>query len=128
MTNRDLLKEAIADAKAVKETAIANAKAALEETFVPFLREKLALKLEEMDNEENDELKEMKKEEVEENYESKNMESSEKNEMDEEMNRVYELPYKEKSYKLVEEYDKKIRDKDEFILIEMIKNREHFWT
>jgi hypothetical protein len=86
MTNRDLLKEAIADAKAVKETAIANAKAALEETFVPFLREKLALKLEEMDNEENDELKEMKKEEVEENYESKNMESSEKNEMDEEMN------------------------------------------
>ena len=31
--NRDLLKEAIADAKAVKETAIANAKAALEESF-----------------------------------------------------------------------------------------------
>jgi len=31
MANRDLLKEAIADAKAVKETAIANAKAALEE-------------------------------------------------------------------------------------------------
>jgi len=27
MANRDLLKEAIADAKAVKETAIANAKA-----------------------------------------------------------------------------------------------------
>jgi hypothetical protein len=34
-TNRDLLKEAIADAKAVKETAIANAKAALEEAFTP---------------------------------------------------------------------------------------------
>jgi hypothetical protein len=34
-TNRDLLKEAIADAKAVKETAIANAKAALEEAFAP---------------------------------------------------------------------------------------------
>ena len=32
--NRDLLKEAIADAKAVKETAIANAKAALEEAFI----------------------------------------------------------------------------------------------
>ena len=31
MTNRDLLKEAIADAKAVKEVAITNAKAALEE-------------------------------------------------------------------------------------------------
>ena len=35
MTNRNLLKEAIADAKAVKETAIANAKAALEEAFTP---------------------------------------------------------------------------------------------
>ena len=49
-SNRDLLKEAIADAKAVKETAIANAKAALEESFGPFLREKLAMKLEEIDN------------------------------------------------------------------------------
>ena len=48
-TNRDLLKEAIADAKAVKETAIANAKAALEEAFTPFLKEKLANKIAEMD-------------------------------------------------------------------------------
>jgi hypothetical protein len=47
--NRDLLKEAIADAKAVKETAIANAKAALEEAFTPYLKEKLAAKLSEMD-------------------------------------------------------------------------------
>ena len=49
MVNRDLLKEAIADAKAVKETAIANAKAALEEAFTPYLKEKLAAKLAEMD-------------------------------------------------------------------------------
>jgi len=48
-TNRDLLKEAIADAKAVKEAAIANAKVALEEAFTPFLKEKLALTLSEMD-------------------------------------------------------------------------------
>ena len=54
-TNRDLLKEAIADAKAVKETAIANAKAALEEAFTPFLKEKLSAKLAEMENEEMDE-------------------------------------------------------------------------
>ena len=47
--NRDLLKEAIADAKAVKETAIANAKAALEEAFTPHLKSMLAAKLEEMD-------------------------------------------------------------------------------
>ena len=56
MVNRDLLKEAIADAKAVKETAIANAKAALEEAFTPYLKEKLAAKLAEMD--EMDEAKE----------------------------------------------------------------------
>jgi hypothetical protein len=48
-TNRDLLKEAIADAKAVKEAAIANAKVALEEAFTPFLKEKLALTLSELD-------------------------------------------------------------------------------
>jgi hypothetical protein len=50
MTNRDLLKEAIADAKAVKETAIANAKAALEESFGPFLQQTLAAKLMEMED------------------------------------------------------------------------------
>ena len=53
MTNRDLLKEAIADAKAVKETAIANAKAALEEAFTPHLKSMLAAKLEEMDKDED---------------------------------------------------------------------------
>jgi hypothetical protein len=48
-TNRDLLKEAIADAKAVKEMAIANAKAALEESFTPHLKSMLATKLQEME-------------------------------------------------------------------------------
>jgi len=57
-TNRDLLKEAIADAKAVKETAIANAKAALEEAFTPFLKEKLSAKLAEMEVEEEKEMEE----------------------------------------------------------------------
>jgi hypothetical protein len=51
MANRDLLKEAIADAKAVKETAIANAKAALEEAFTPMMQEKFAMKIAEMDKE-----------------------------------------------------------------------------
>lgn len=55
MKNRDLLKEAIADAKAVKETAIANAKIALEEAFTPFLKEKFASKLAEMEEEEMNE-------------------------------------------------------------------------
>ena len=50
-TNRDLLKEAIADAKAVKEMAIANAKAALEEAFTPQLKSMLSAKLQEMEEE-----------------------------------------------------------------------------
>jgi len=62
-TNRDLLKEAIADAKTVKETAIANAKAALEEAFAPYLKEKLSAKLQEID--ELDEKEEMYEEEAE---------------------------------------------------------------
>ena len=62
MNNRDLLKEAIADAKTVKETAIANAKAALEEAFTPYLKERLAAKLSEIDEEENDDVKEAKEE------------------------------------------------------------------
>jgi hypothetical protein len=50
-TNREMLKEAIADAKAVKETAIANAKAALEEAFAPQLKSMLSMKLQEMSDE-----------------------------------------------------------------------------
>jgi len=61
MAKRDILKEAIADAKTVKETAIANAKAALEEAFTPRLKEMLATKLEEMDLEEEEEVLKEKK-------------------------------------------------------------------
>lgn len=52
MSKTNLLKEAIAEAKTIKEVAIANAKIALEEAFTPYLKEKLSLKLQEMDNEE----------------------------------------------------------------------------
>ena len=62
MTNTNLLKEAIADAKAVKETAIANAKLALEEAFTPHLKSMLSAKLQEMD----DDVDEGKEEEVQE--------------------------------------------------------------
>ena len=50
----DLLKEAIADAKAVRETALANAKMALEEAFTPHLKSMLSAKLAEEDLEEED--------------------------------------------------------------------------
>ena len=102
--NRDLLKEAIADAKSVKETAIANAKAALEEAFTPHLKSMLAAKLEEMDKdedidegydkyEEDDvkteevsaELDEAKKEDKEEVKEAEEVEEAKKEEIEEEI-------------------------------------------
>ena len=46
--NREMLIEAIAEAKTIKETAIANAKAALEEAFTPQLTAMFAEKLNEM--------------------------------------------------------------------------------
>jgi transposase len=55
-TNKDLLKQAIAEAKTIRETAIANAKEALEESITPHLREMLAMKLQEMDQEGEDEM------------------------------------------------------------------------
>jgi len=48
----DLLKEAIADARAVRETALANAKMALEEAFTPQLKSMLSAKLREDEDEE----------------------------------------------------------------------------
>jgi hypothetical protein len=56
MANKDLLKEAIAEAKTIRETAIANAREALEETITPHLRDMLAAKLQEMETEEVDEV------------------------------------------------------------------------
>lgn len=55
MANSNLLKEAIADAKAVRETAIANAKIALEEAFTPRLQSILSQKLQQEMEEEGDE-------------------------------------------------------------------------
>jgi len=52
----DLLKEAIADAKTVRETAIANAKMALEEAFTPHLKSMLSAKLKEDEFEDEEEL------------------------------------------------------------------------
>ena len=71
--DRKLLKEAIADAKAVKETAIANAKAALEEAFTPQLKSMFAAKIQEMEDEDNmEEAYDM--ENMEETYDMENME------------------------------------------------------
>ena len=65
MANSKLLKEAIADAKAVRETAIANAKIALEEAFTPRLQSILSKKLQaEMEGEEEDVLEDIDSSEI----------------------------------------------------------------
>jgi hypothetical protein len=52
MVKSNLLEEAVADAKAVRETALANAKAALEEAFTPKIQSMISAKLtEELDEE-----------------------------------------------------------------------------
>ena len=54
-----LLKDAIADAKAVRETALANAKFALQEAFAPKIQSMLSHKIkEEMEEEEEVEVEE----------------------------------------------------------------------
>ena len=64
MTNQELFKQAIADAKSVRDAAVANAKAALEETFTPKIMSMLSAKLNEMeeDEDEKEEKKVTKKE------------------------------------------------------------------
>jgi hypothetical protein len=51
MTNQELFKQAIADAKSVRDAAVANAKAALEETFTPQIMSILSNKLNELEEE-----------------------------------------------------------------------------
>ena len=108
--NRDLLKEAIADAKAVKETAIANAKAALEESFGPFLREKLSQKISEM--EETDE--EMM------TYENHGMEKKEMDEvsLDELLAELEESEVEEELYEAKKEEKEEEKEEEEEISIE----------
>ncbi len=74
-SNRDLLKEAIADAKAVKETALAQAKVALEEAFTPFLKETLATRIAALD--EADEMEENMYMDEEKMYEGDDMKMEE---------------------------------------------------
>ena len=84
MANTDLLKEAIADAKSVKETAIANAKLALEEAFTPHLKSMLSAKLEEMDKDDVDEgYDKYEEDDVKEEMDSKDDVKEEKEEVEE---------------------------------------------
>jgi len=85
MANKDLFKQAIAEAKSVREAAIANAKEALEETLTPHLKDMLAAKLQEMeDSSVEEEVVNEVEEEIEEGSKDKDMdEAKEDKDMDE---------------------------------------------
>jgi len=73
-----LLQEAIADAKAVRETALANAKIALEEAFTPHLKSMLSKKLQaEMEGDDEEQTDEGYADEDEEDSVEETMDASE---------------------------------------------------
>ena len=124
----DLLKDAIADAKAVRETALANAKIALEEAFTPRLQSMLSKKIqsemedsdEEMDAEEmRDSDEEMDKDEAEHEEMRNSDEIEHEEEMDaeemrdsEEMRDADEAEHEEMRDS-EEEMEEEMKDKDE---------------
>ena len=76
MAKHELLKEALADAKSLREMAITNAKAALEESFAPQIKSMLSTKLQEMEEEdlkEDDDIYEMKDDKEEKTNEDLNL-------------------------------------------------------
>lgn len=134
MSNRDLLKEAIADAKAVKETAIANAKAALEEAFTPQIKSMLASQIlaeeEELEEEDlaeadkvNNEKREMEEakdpmdeaqEEVEEGYGMDELEEADELEEEFDLEEILaELDLEEGDDELMEGEDDSLNEEEE---------------
>jgi len=109
--NREMLKEAIAEAKTIKETAIANAKAALEEAFTPQLTAMFAERL----NEEEDEEKMQK-----ENY------SMEEEELEEDFNLEEILAELSKTEETDEgmKTDDKMEGMDEELMLEEMSDEE----
>ena len=89
----DLLKEAIADAKAVRETALQNAKMALEEAFTPHLKSMLSAKLAEEDEDEDENPFAEKEEDEEETAEG--MHDSPRREDDDEEMEVDEMGHED---------------------------------
>ena len=97
----DLLKEAIADAKAVRETALQNAKMALEEAFTPHLKSMLSAKLAEEDEDEDENPFAEKEEDDEETAEG--MHDSPRREDDDEEMEVDEMDHEDEEDEEVDE-------------------------
>ena len=114
----DLLREAIADAKAVRETALANAKIALEEAFTPRLQSMLSKKIQsEMeDSDEDEDAEEMRDSEEgmhdKEEEDSEEMREEEDAEEDDELDLESVLAELEKDLDDEEKMDE-MEDKDE---------------
>ena len=90
MANKELFKQAIAEAKSVREAAIANAKEALEESLTPHLKDMLAAKLQEMDDSKTDEEVVNEEEVSEDKVEESTEEVSEASDDDKEHNAMEE--------------------------------------
>jgi hypothetical protein len=112
----DLLKEAIADAKAVRETALQNAKMALEEAFTPHLKSMLSAKLAEEDIEEDENPFADKDEDDEEESADEGMHDSPRREDDDE-----EVEEGEHDSPRREEDDEEEVDESEIVEIDGVK-------
>jgi len=113
----DIYKQALLDAKAVRASAMANAKASLQEAFEPKIQEMIRLKLSEELEEELDEEKEMEEaKEMEEGYqeEGDNMEEGEMDEasLEEILAELDELAKQEEGDKM-EEADDEAEDESD---------------
>lgn len=119
----DLLREAIADAKAVRETALENAKIALEEAFTPRLQSMLSKKIQsEMENSDEEEVEEMEDAEEEdaeemkmdaEEMDAEEMRDSEESEDQEEMRGMEEEEAEESEEMDEEEAEENEMDESE---------------
>ena len=124
---KDILKEAIADAKAVREVALANAKAALEEAFTPKLQSMLSARLsedmdEEMMDEEMDETM-YNEEDMEETYHKGMEEDMDETYMDEDMDETSHMGEEMDETVGMEKEEKEMEeDLDEEIDLEEILN------
>jgi len=110
----DLLKEAIADAKAVRETALQNAKMALEEAFTPQLKSMLSAKLKEEEDSVDDEEAVEEQEELAVDDEEEAVEEQEELPVDDEEEAVAEtVTLNGRTYKLTEEDDEEAVEDEE---------------
>jgi len=110
----DLLKEAIADAKAVRETALENAKIALEEAFTPRLQSMLSKKIqsemevEEGEHEDEEEVDERMKDEDEDEVEEMRLKADDEDPSDDHSDDDMEERMKDE-----DEVEERMHDEDE---------------